>query len=164
MPYVTLTDLLTRDSERDLINLTAPGGQAIDQAAVDQAIASAQAEVDSYIGGRVRLPLSDAEVSASIRHFALLIARYYLYADRKTQAVTDEYEQAARWLRDVAAGRAGTGVAQEPLSSDVVQGSRIVSPKRKLVFGAEFERAYDVPMGPNGSGEWLSGHSDGTRS
>lgn len=155
--YITLDDLKTRDGEKALINLTAPGGNAIDVNVVSQAIANAQAEVDSYIGGRVRLPLADAEVTQQIRRVTLLVARYYLYADRKTQAVADEYEQATRWLRDVAAGRAITGVVQTPEPGETTKGTSVVAPVRKSIFGTDFEARYDVPMGPNGSGEWVTG-------
>ena len=157
MAYITLADILKRDSERDLINVTDPAGLAVDAAVVDQAIASAQAEVDSYIAGRLRMPLSDAEVSPQLRHYAMLICRYYLYADRKTEAVVAEYERAISWLRDVAAGRASSGVVQTPLEDDTVKGTRIVAPTAQPVFGAEFEARYNVPMGPNGSGEFGAG-------
>jgi phage gp36-like protein len=124
---------------------------------LQQAIDSAQAEVDSYLAGRMRLPLEASEVSAAIKHFTLLVARYYVYADRKTEAVADEYERAVAWLRDVAAGRADAGVTQTALPGATVKGSRIVAPVRTPVFGECFEARYDVPQGPNGSGEFLIG-------
>jgi phage gp36-like protein len=158
MPYITLDDLLTRDSERDLISLTDPAGQAVQLAVVNRAITSAQAEVDSYIGGRLRLPLEPAEITQQIKHFTLLVARFYLYADRKPESVVTEYEQAQRWLRDVAAGKAQTGVVQAPLTTDTVQGATVIAPVRKSMFsGAAFDARYDVPMGPNGSGEFNTG-------
>jgi phage gp36-like protein len=153
MPYITRADLLTRDSERDLINLTDPAGLAIIDSVIDQAILYAQAEVDSYIGGRVRLPLADAEVSQPIKLYTLTIARYFLYADRKTEAVTTEYENALRWLRDVSAGKASTGVVQAADTNDTATGATIFAPVRKPVFGETFEGLYDVELGPNGSGE-----------
>ena len=153
MAYITLDDILKRDSERDLINVTDPEGLAVDEAVVAQAIANAQAEVDSYISGRLRMPLEDSEVTQQLKHFTLLVCRYYLYADRKTEAIVAEYERAVGWLRDVAAGRASTGVVQPVLPDDTVQGSVIVAPVAKPIFGAAFEAKYNSPMGPNGSGE-----------
>jgi len=157
MPYITLADLLTRDSERDIINVTDPDGLAIDTSKVDQAIASAQAEVDSYIGGRLRMPLLDSEVTATLKHYTLIVARFYLYALNKTEAVISEYERAVQWLRDVAAGRASTGVVQAVEPDDVVQGATIVAPVAKPMFGADFEKLYNVPFGPNGSGAFPGG-------
>ena len=104
MPYITLDDLQKRDSERDLINVTDPTGAAIDEDVVDQAISNAQAVVDSYIAGRLRLPLADDEVSQSLKNATQVIARWYLYADRKTEAVQAEYDQTLSWLKDVAKG------------------------------------------------------------
>lgn len=159
MAYITIDDLKTRDGEQALVNLTDPDGQEVVQAVIDRVIASAQAEIDSYIAGRVRLPLAAGEVSQQIKHNAILIARFYLYADRKTEAIKAEYEQAVRWLRDVAAGRASCGVAQEPLTGDTTKaiGSTVFVPSATRVFGSEFERRYDVPIGPNGSGEFGRG-------
>lgn len=156
-PYITLDDIKTRDSERDLINVTDPTGTAIDADVVDSAIASAQAEVDSYIGGRVRLPLAAGEISPQVKHYALLVARYYLYADKKSQAVIDEYGNAIGWLKDVARGLAHTGVVQAALDDDTALGSTIYAPRAKPVFNAAFEALYDVPMGPNGSGDYGGG-------
>jgi len=153
MAYVTLADLLTRDSERDLINITDPTGAAVDSAVVDQAIANAEGEVNSYIEGRVlRLPLAEGEVSQQIKNCALIIARYYLYADRKTDAVIAEYERMVSWLKDVARGLASTGIVQTPDDDDTAVGRMIFAPVAKPVFGPAFEALYDVPMGPNGSG------------
>lgn len=145
--YITLEDILTRDSERDLAAITDPAGHGVDMAVVALAIEQAQAEVDSYIDGRLRLPLLPTEVSPQLRHYTLLVCRYYLYADRKTEAVLDEYQQAVRWLRDVSAGRASTGVVQEAEPDSVTTGAAVVAPLAKPVFGAEFERRYVAPMG-----------------
>lgn len=152
MTYITQADLLTRDSERDLINVTDQYGAEVDAAVVSLAILNAQAEVDSYIAGRVRLPLAVSEVSQQLKNCTLIIARYYLYADRKTEAVTAEYERMVSWLKDVAKGIASTGVIQDPIDSDLAVGSTVFAPKAKPLFGAAFEAKYDVPMGPNGSG------------
>lgn len=153
--YTTAAALQTRDSEADLVSLTARNGQnTIDASVLEQAIASAQAVIDSYIAGRVRLPLLDADVSPAIKHYALIIARYYVYADRKTEAVVDEYDSAIAWLRDVSTGKADSGVKQTPETGGSVEGARIVAPTRKPVFGDSFEARYVVPQGPNGSGEF----------
>lgn len=155
--YITIDDLLKRDSERDLINVTDPDGLAVDEDAVNQAIANAQAEVDAYIDGRLRLPLLASEVSPQLRHYTLLVCRYYLYADKKTDAVIVEYEQAVRWLRDVAAGRASTGVVQAAPPDATAAGGLIVAPVMQPVFGLEFERRYNVPLGPPGIGPLIGG-------
>lgn len=155
MAYITLEDLKTRDSERSLVSLTDPNGQCIVQGVIDRVIASAEAEVNSYIAGRIKLPLLPAEVSATIKHYTLIVARFYLYADRKTDAVQTEYDQARRWLLDVAAGRAQLGVERDPDPTSTVEGVAVVAPVRKSMFaGDDFSRRYDVPMGPNGSGTW----------
>lgn len=154
MPYITANDLMRRDSERDLVSLTDPNGAAVDFAVLQQAIDNAQAEVDSYIAGRVRLPLAADEVSQQLRHVTLLLARYYLYADRKTEAVIAEQEQALRWLRDVAAGRASAGVTQPPQPEESTAGTVVVAPLAKPAFGEAFERLYGVPMGRAAADWW----------
>jgi len=155
MAYITLADIRKRDTDQDLINVTDPQGLAVDEAVVSQAIESAEAEVDSYISGRLRMPLQASEVSAQLKHFTLLVCRYYLYADRKTDAVIAEYERAIAWLKDVSAGRASSGVVQAVLPDDTVKGTSIVAPVAAPVFGAAFEAAYNVPFGPNGAGAFI---------
>lgn len=115
MPYLTLSDLLAAHSEQALIDLTDrtdPPTGTIVAAVVDAAIAGACAEVDSYLGQRYSVPLSDP-VPAAVTDAALTITWYRLHTDRAADKdLRVRYEDAVRWLRDVSAGRAALpGVA-----------------------------------------------------
>lgn len=104
MAYCTQTDLEDRFGLVELTQLTdRDGAGAPDPAVVARAIADAEAEVDSYLRGRVTLPLSP--VPPEVTAVACDIARYRLYGVRAPEEVRRRYEDARGWLRDVAAGR-----------------------------------------------------------
>lgn len=98
MPYATRDDLVQRyaqDIEQRESVLPVLG--------VDNALADADAEIDSYLGVRYSVPVSP--VSASILRIACVIARYRLLGDAATDVARRDYEDARAYLRDIAAGR-----------------------------------------------------------
>lgn len=82
-----------------------------DPGVVDAAIVDAEAEVNSYLQSRYSVPLA-APVPSRLRAVALDVTTYRLFAARglsdegADKVVRQRYEDALRWLRDVAAGRA----------------------------------------------------------
>lgn len=122
MPYATQQNLIDRFGEPELIQLTdrAQTG-AIDAAVLDQAIADADAEINSYLTA-YSLPL--LVVPANLVRVACDIARYYLYDDQMVESVKQRYDNAIAWLKLVAAGKIvlpadATGELPEPTSNDV---------------------------------------------
>ena len=59
--------------------------------------------IDGYLMGRYTLPLTP--VPLVLTAYACDIARYFLYEDAAQEYVRQTYEDALRWLRDVAAGK-----------------------------------------------------------
>jgi|GEM_PF-3832273 len=82
--YCTSDDIIARRlTNEKLVELTndTPDGAVIDQVKVDTAIADAQAEIDSYLRGRISLPL-EGPVPAILRRIAVNIAVRNLYLRR----------------------------------------------------------------------------------
>lgn len=104
MNYCTADDLITqkRDGEAELIQLTdTDNSGAINYALVDQAIARADAEINSYL--LAYLPLT--VIPANLVYLACDIARYYLYGDRMAPRIEVLYTQAIAYLKLVAGGK-----------------------------------------------------------
>lgn len=107
MSYATLQDLVDRYGERELIEVAdrdEPPSGAPDPAIVQRALDDAAAEIDGYLAAKYPTPL--ASVPAAVLGVACVIARYRLHDDRGTERIRTDYEDAVRWLKDVAAGRA----------------------------------------------------------
>ncbi len=105
MPYATLQQLTDRFGARMLVELTDRGELAtgvIDQAAVDRALADADAAIDARLLGRYRLPL--AVVPALLVDLALAVAIYKLHAHSPDPKIRLDYEDALRTLAGIATG------------------------------------------------------------
>lgn len=98
MTYATRQDLESRYPD-DVAQREA----SLSPTALDDALADADAEIDSYLGVRYAVPVSP--VSASILRIACVIARYRLLGDSATDVARRDYEDARAYLRDIAAGR-----------------------------------------------------------
>lgn len=120
--YATLTDLISRFGENDLVNLTDVNRSgAINLVTIDRAIADADSEIDSYVAVRYSLPL--ASVPTELTRVACDIARYRLYGLKPLEEVRQRYEDAIKWLAGVANGSRSLGLpaAQAPVVSNTVQ-------------------------------------------
>ena len=105
MPYATQQDLIDRFGEQELIEQTdRENGEEVDANVVSKALADADELIDSYIARRVALPLS--AVPDRLVRVASNIARYFLYADRPTEAVQRAYDLDVKWLLEVSQGKA----------------------------------------------------------
>ena len=112
MPYVTQQQLVDRFGEEELIQLTDRANVgAIDVAVLNQAIADAGAEIDGYLAGRYRLPLTTVPVILAL--YSGDITRYRLHDDGATDEVRRRYEDAMKFLRLAADGKVMLG-ADEP--------------------------------------------------
>lgn len=109
MTYASQQNLIDRFGEDELIQLTDRENLgAIDAAVVARALADADAEINGYLSTRYTLPLSP--VPAVLEKLACDIARYQLFENAVTEIVKQRYENAIRFLKDVAAGKVTLGV------------------------------------------------------
>lgn len=120
MSYATLQDLINRFGEPEIRNLSDRAGAGeVDPEVVAGALADADGTIDSYLGGRYRLPL--ATIDPRLTRVAADLARRYLYAERSTDEVLAIEKRALEWLRDVAAGKAVLAVPSDtPTPSGMV--------------------------------------------
>lgn len=99
MTYATRADLEARYAQdladRELV---------LPVLGVDNALADASAEIDSYLGTLFAVPITP--VPANLLRIACVIARYRILGDAATEVARRDYEDARGFLRDVAAGRA----------------------------------------------------------
>lgn len=104
MSYATQQDMITRFGEEELVTLTnsAPNAESIDEDVLALALTDADAEINSYIGGRYKLPLATTPSVLVLR--ACDIARKRLYRERLTETVKDAYDEAVAWLLLVSRG------------------------------------------------------------
>jgi phage gp36-like protein len=112
MAYSTQTDLEEQISQAELIELTDDAGSgSVDASAVARAIADADAEIDSYCGGRYTLPF--LPVPVMIRKLSVDIAVYNVFSRRALLKIPDErqkrYDNAIRFLRDMSKGLISLG-------------------------------------------------------
>lgn len=101
--YCTLNDLIERFGETELIQLTDEQNTgALNTASVNQAIADASNEIDSYLIGRYQLPL--VEVPEFVKGYACDMARYRLWDDGALEQVSIRYRTAIKYWRDISTG------------------------------------------------------------
>lgn len=113
MGYCTEQDLVDRFGNAELLQLAdRDNNGTADSAVTAQALADADAVIDSYLKtAGYTVPISP--VPAVIELHAANLARYFLMGALPTEAATDRYNQAIAWLKDIAAGRASLGGADE---------------------------------------------------
>lgn len=116
MPYCTLDDLIKLLPEETLIQLTDDEGAGeVNQARIDEAVSQADAEIDSYAGGRYGVPLSGPP--DLIRKLSVDIALYHLYSrrvDEMPATRADRYKAAVRILENIAKGIVTLGITPPP--------------------------------------------------
>jgi phage gp36-like protein len=78
------------------------GSGAADAAAIEAVLTRADAMIDGYLAGRYALPLVASP--PAIIATACDLARYWLYDDDVPEQVRKRFEDALRWLNDVAKG------------------------------------------------------------
>lgn len=141
VPPVVYGELLSAAANAADLSGYSAEEQAAAQAAlahVERALQDAGQTIDSYLGGRYQLPLS--QVPAVLERIAGQLARYFLYDDAATEQVASLYKDAIKFLESVATGRVQLGlttsgaVAQPSASAEMVSGG--------LVFGRDHSRGF----------------------
>jgi phage gp36-like protein len=108
MPYATVTDMVGRFGETEMLRLSSVDGllpETVNAVPVDQAIADAGAIIDSYLRKRYAVPLSP--VPQVITRAACILARYDLCVggDREPPTqVKDDRKDVVTWLTQIARG------------------------------------------------------------
>lgn len=117
MSYATLSDLIARFGEREIVDLTdRTGVGAVDEAIAQAALDEAASMIDGYLRDRYALPVA-APVPAVLARIACDLARFYLAAERATEEMRDRHDAARRLLADIASGRVRLGIAApDPLT------------------------------------------------
>ena len=119
MAYCALADIKDKIPEARLVQLTDDAGAGeIDEDIIDEAIADADAEIDSYCGTRYDVPFASAP--AIIRKMSVDIAIYNIFARRQgaPEDRKERYDNAIRFLRDVSKGIISLGAGAPSPSSD----------------------------------------------
>jgi len=117
--YCTLTDIKKLLPEETVIQLTDDEGlDAVNQARLDESISQADAEIDSYCGGRYAVPFTT--VPDIVKKISIDIAIYNLYS-RKVEEIpetrADRYKNAIRQLEGITKGLISIGEAEAPPAS-----------------------------------------------
>jgi phage gp36-like protein len=137
--YAQGSDMIARFGMVRLIELTDTGQVRtgnINTATLYQALADADAEINGFLQSRYTLPL--ATVPQVLNVLACDIALYRLMKERPILAVTERYNAARAWLRDVAKGLFGLGldgannVVPEGDDGPTVTANRRVFDRRRL--------------------------------
>jgi phage gp36-like protein len=136
MAYCTCDDLETRLGLEDLNALADHDGDGLaDDSVVGQAIASAQAVIDSYLATRFSVPVSPVPQALATRAVNLAVYFLKLGRDSVTDDARAQYEDDVAWLREVVAGRVSLGIAPGPAESSLAAGVRYDT--RPRIFGRE---------------------------
>lgn len=129
MDYATLTDLEMRLGPAAYLQLTDDEHTGSPNAGrAGEALAAAQAEVDSRLAVRHETPVEvsgEPQAAALLRSLVLDLAEHRLHARRPPvpEAIRDKAHVARRWLRDLAAGGAQLPVARgvaDPSAAGVI--------------------------------------------
>jgi len=145
MPYCTLNDIKKLLPEETLIQLTDdenlkpaaidPGNAAHAKiiGRIDEAIATADAEIDGYCAGRYSVPFSP--VPPVIKGLSVEIAVYRLYQRRTVPERTEKsYDKAVARLKDISKGLMTLGVAPQPAPADTGDGVSVNCTAEDRIF------------------------------
>ncbi len=105
MAYATRRELIDRLTDAVATSLSAS------DAVIDEALAGADGEVNSYLAGRYRVPVDAGHTQAAslLRTATLNLAEWQLWTRRGREIpprIQDARQASIGWLRDLAAGRA----------------------------------------------------------
>lgn len=132
--YATKANFESAFGASETADLDVPAGRVL--AAIDQA----GAEADGYIATRYTVPV--ASVGANLTRITLDIARFRLWDNRSPDEVRTRYEDAIKWLRDVAAGKVLlTDASGMPIATPSTSSAAIAASSRTLSYPDGFERA-----------------------
>lgn len=115
MAYCTQSDIEKQLPQAELVQLTDDDADGSpDTGVVDEAIAEADAEIDSYLARRYEVPLDPVPVL--VKKLSVDLAIWNLYSRRSVDEPIrkERYQAAVKLLQAIADGRATLGVDPEP--------------------------------------------------
>ncbi|KFB93026.1 gp36 family Mu-like phage protein [Trabulsiella guamensis ATCC 49490] len=134
--YVTRDDLLATDAERVWNMALDKETQQLDEAKIQRATDDADAEINSFLAKRYRLPLELPSLPSPLRRAAVSIAFYWL-SERDNQ-ITDEiqkrYDEALRTLREIANGTRDLGLSSDTPVGETDNGRLIIVSDNRRLF------------------------------
>lgn len=106
MAYLTRDELIDAYGQIEIEKLekTISGEVGGHPPTSEKAISKAEDYVISFIAKQYPLPLP--ATTEPIKNAICVVARYYLYKDRPTEKVTQDYEDIKGWLKQVSIGNA----------------------------------------------------------
>lgn len=110
--YATRDDLVGRFTEMSISQLESMHIDGL--LATNNALSDAAETMNSYLSVRYQTPLVKTE---HLKIICCNIARYYLYVNDATGEPEDRYNDALKWLQQVAVGKANVTFA-EPLTAE----------------------------------------------
>lgn len=139
MSYAVKQDMIDRFGQLEIQQLsdkaTPPVG-AINDVVLGKALDDADGAIDSYLAGRYTLPL--ASVPKIIKRYACDIARYFLWEDGASDVVRRGFDDAMKFLRQVASGDVSLGLDAANQAVAPAEGNVSFSEDRR-VFGGDRE-------------------------
>ena len=136
MPYCAIEDIKKLLPEADLVQLTDDeGAGSVHQGRVEEAIAQADADIDSYLGAKYNVPLSPAP--AVVRKLSVDIAVYNLYSrrlEKVPETRSERYKNAVRMLEGIAKGTIAIGAATVPTAAGDAGGPEATKPAKDRIF------------------------------
>lgn len=123
--YITRQDMIDRYGENEIMQ--AERNIKSDHA-VASAIEDACVEVDGYVARQYALPLP--VVTRSLKRAVAVIARYYLWKDKASEQIRQDYEDTIKWLDKVASGKVylifGTDATADEFKAEFVSGAFVI--------------------------------------
>ncbi|MCC5644786.1 DUF1320 domain-containing protein [Nostoc sp. CHAB 5824] len=105
--YATAADMTAAFSEQEILelsNIDYPDNTTINEDVVNRAIEDAQAQLDSYLAVRYKVPI--VTVPTVLRNYTCDVARYILDKDKPREEVSRRRDLVFYYLKDLAAGKA----------------------------------------------------------
>jgi phage gp36-like protein len=136
MAYCTQDDIESRLGGEDLKALADHNGDgAPDAHVVAQAVASAGAMIDSYLGTKFGVPVSPVPEVLKTRAVNLAVYFLRLGRDSVTEDARRQYEDDVAWLREVVQGMVTLGIDPAPDESAAAPSARYDTQAR--IFGRD---------------------------
>lgn len=121
MTYATQADMDRYfGAAQVLIAADRDGDDSSDASVIREALDHASEEIDSYVGVKYNLPLTASPPPRVLKRVCADIAMFRMSSNSSsmTEAKRERYEDAVKWLKQVAAGKATLGIAETEETAD----------------------------------------------
>ncbi|MBS3025347.1 gp436 family protein [Acidiphilium multivorum] len=138
MAYATITDMIDRFGESEMIRLSTPDGAdlvAVVPDPIDRALDEASALIDTYLRRRYRMPLTVAP--PEVRRACCILARYDLSTGGQrnpSEQIQAGQQQIVSWLKAIAQGTVHLDLDEVPIGDQ----SYAQSSSREPVYGGGY--------------------------